>query len=573
MLVELFKDKLISQLNRRIINCFNREISDKNSDEYGVILEIINEEELSLDDINYLIGDNICYDVFSLSNLVSKNNFSKKFVKYIIYKYLVINSKDREIKNLIVSKLGYEYSFDDINLLNNYINDKSFINNDMALSIIDKVWNFEKDEDNSLFREKINKLYKFKKMIDSGVFPDTLIDNFVKVKKYKNLYYQLVRIEEKLKNSKIRDVDKLFILWTYNYMIDDDLKFLFEKNDVVVDDLVKFIKRLEDNGFILSETRVNNLLNNFKNSYYIKNKLVDKFKFLSNKVIGEYSKYYDENYYFKMQDFIDYYNKKYNDDFGKFIFCEEKVLLNLDILNSIFEENNLVGNYFLYRNIVSELKTFRNIKIDGDKYNRDQELFYLEKKKFYKRYKCKINEFVRDESVCFKHFMVKNIDKKDRIEFYELFKKVYKDNCKELEQRKGTLRNSAEDLKKDFVLEVLNNSFRDRFVIKDKYIDDSKYIGCNIYIKDDYYDKVLVELERQYRLLIAREIVYRLGKSINDKTNIYTLYEELNDFVRKEFKLEMMDALFNELSRRNRELKEDYFEVKRKLKVTKKDRK
>ena len=210
MIEKLFKDKIINQLKIRILKNIKKEISNQNSEEYEQVLNNINKDNISINDINHLLESNSCLDINKLIELVDIDKFDKKYIKYIVYSYLISNSSDKSIKNLIISKLGYKYDFNDINLLDGYIIDKSFINNDMVFNTVDKIWSFEKNEDNTMFKEKIKKLIEFKKMIDNNLFPDTLLDNFVKVKKYKNLYYQLTKIENIMKGNSISEKDKLF---------------------------------------------------------------------------------------------------------------------------------------------------------------------------------------------------------------------------------------------------------------------------------------------------------------------------------------------------------------------------
>ena len=163
---------------------------------------------------------------------------------------------------------------------------------------------------------------------------------------------------------------------------------------------------------------------------------------------------------------------------------------------------------------------------------------------------------MNDPSICFKYFMVKYVDDCDKGEFYELFKYIYKDNYKEIENKKVSTKDKVSLLKRDFVSEIVSSEFKDRYLVSDKYRGYAMDIGCDSQIKDNYYDVVVLELERKYYLLVARNVVGRLKNSVDNRLDVYNM---LNEYVKSELGFNSLDELFDGLAKKHNELKEEYF--------------
>lgn len=562
MLKELLKNKLIEEIKTKTTKSSNKDLIEK----------IIN-NQLNLNDIldNIQIKDSSTEIKELLLNII-KNNSLNQNTKNIIYVYLITNGNNNQI-NLIMEELGYNYTINDITNIDKYLEKRGFNDNDLILNTIDKVWNNEQDKPNTLFKEKINKLKEFKTLIDNNLFPSDLINIFTKVKISKNLYWGLIEIEKVMQCNQVNKKDMFLIYLTYNFKLDNNLEEYFKNINLTKEDIIEFIKKLEEKDFLLDEKRLENLFKNFKYTYYQKNNLTTKYQELSNKIIKEYSTYYDNHFYFNNKDFIKHYNNLYHDDFSFFIFKDEFTPLTENILYSLFKQDSLLSNYHLFKDETSTLKTFKKLKLASDKYQKEQEDIYKKRKKFYQKYKCKINKFLSNEDICFKYFMIKYISAKDRGEFYELFKTLYKDTYKELEKRKVTTKTKATLLKKDFIIELSNLPFKDRYSIIDKYREYANYIECETHIKDNYYNMVIEELERKYYLFVAKNIVLRLEFATNNEENTKLLYKKIEEYVKKELLLTSIDELFNKLTKKHNDLKEKYITLKNSINKQKSSKK
>ena len=570
MLKDLFLDKIRKEIKYKILEEYKIISNSLDSDDKRRISSILSKNEFSIEDINDLLIDFFSdeFDRDELINLVNNDVLIDNYIMYCIYSYLVSNGNNKVIE-LVVSRLGYLYTFNDVKIIDRYLKSCKFKDNELVFSLLDKIYGFEQSKDNSLFKEKIGDLIKFKLDVDNKLFPYELVNNFVKIRNIENKYYLLNKIEDTMFNKGKYKKNMLLIYLTYNYRISDKLDKYF--NDIVIskEDVVLFIKCLEDNNIVLNEMQLINLLNGFRKKYYFDNNLSDKYRFLSNKVIGEYSKYFNDNHYFKIDEFISYYNDKYRDDFKDFIFESNFTLLNRGILFSILEGNSFLGNYFVWNKYNENFKCFKEVESRREKYILKEEKFYLEKKKFYRKYKVKINEFLAiSDSCCIKYFMLKNIDSKDRGKFYELFKTLYKDNYKCLGRKKGTVRKSVENLKRDFVLELLNSYYKDRYVIMSKYIDYVSYINGSNYVNEDFFKIMVIECEKS--LEMAKYVIKELrGYLYNDEV-LKKKYQSLEKEVRREFGIFKIDELFLNIWSEYKYLEEEYLEIKSRIKIEEK---
>lgn len=543
----MFFELLIDNLDKKLVNRLVK------SNLRGVDSFIVS-DKINIKDINKVCG----YEVD-----VNNFKFDNKYMYDLLYLYFV-RTKNKNNIRLVMEYLGYKYSIDDVLLLDKYVSSRKCKDNDLVFKSISKIWSSLVDEDDSLFKTEIKKMYKFKKIFDDEVLPFELINNFVKVSKCSNFYFYLKEVEKVMTSSNDLDFKKkmLIVFNTYNFVIDNNLmNNLF---DIKIDknDIINFINELESNNIYINDKQLKNMLSNFRCNYLMDCDLFSNYNELCDKVVKEYSLYYSNHFYFRESDFIKYYNEKYNDDFSCFVLKKNKVLLNEEILGSIFNKYSLLGDYFLFRGDVNTYNIFKDVEKNSCKYLRDQEERFKERKKFYRKYKTKVNKYILlSDEMCFKYFINKYIDKNDRVEFYELFKTIYRDNYVSLETKKGSLNNSAILLKKDFVDEVLNNSFSDRYKIRDKYLELADLIGCSSYIKSNYYDVILEELERKYKLLLSKEILVRLENS-KDKKN---LYKELEVYIENELGYKTMDDLFLSFPKKHNDIKEKYFNIKKSI--------
>ena len=214
---------------------------------------------------------------------------------------------------------------------------------------------------------------------------------------------------------------------------------------------------------------------------------------------------------------------------------------------------------------VKNNKTFKTLHKETETYEKEQMELFNKRKKFYRKYKCKLNDYLNNEDICFKYYLIKYIKETDRQEFYELFKTIYKDNYKGLETRKVSTKTKVQVLKKDFIEELSTTNFKDRYKVIDKYKEIAIIIGCNTGIKENYYQLTVEELERSYYLLLVKNIVNRLEQSINNQEDINYTHKKIEEYLEKKLNLSMEKLLNKLANKKHNDLKERYQNIKQEL--------
>jgi len=544
-----------------------KETKTLDEEEKNNLNKIINKYQLNLDDINDLLIDYLPFECTSdqlLDIIIREKLPIKKYIKYLIYEYL-ITTKDTKSINVILKKLNYNYTINDVITIEKYLTTKKTTNTTEVLELIDKIWTFEQTKPNSLFKDKINNLKVFYNLVDNELLPYNLVNSFIKVKKQKNLYKELVELEKIMISTTKYPKEMLCIYLTYNYQTSSNIEEYFKNISLSKEELLDFIKKLEEKDIILDEKRLSNLFQNFKNKYYREFNLKDKYIELSNKVVKEYFNYSSNHFYFTPKEFINYYNNSYQDDFSLFTFQDTKTNLTENILNSIFNQDSLLGNYYLLKKDTKKSKTFKNLNKKTENYEKEQLELFGKRKKFYRKYKCKLNDYLNNEDICFKYYLIKYIKETDRQEFYELFKTIYKDNYRKLETRKVPTKNKVQLLKKDFIEELTSTNFKDRYKVIEKYKEIATIIGCNTGIKETYYQLAVEELERKYYLLLVKNIITRLELSIKNQEDISYTHKKIEEYLEKEVNLSIEELLNKLANKKHNDLKERYQNIKKDL--------
>lgn len=564
---ELFIDKLLAELKVNILSNLEKETKTLDEEEKENLNRIINKYQLNLEDINDLLIDYLpfeCTNSQLLDIIIRENLPIKKYIKYLIYKYL-ITTKDTRSINVILKKLNYSYTMNDVISIEKYLTTKKTTNTTKVLELINKIWSFEQTKPNSLFKDKINNLKIFYDVVNDDLLTHNLVNSFIKVKKQKNLYKELIELEKIMISTKKYQKEMLCIYLTYNYYTSPTIEEYFKNISISKEELLEFIKKLEEKNIILEEKRLSNLFQNFKNKYYREFNLKDKYKELSNKVVKEYFNYSSNHFYFTPKEFINYYNNLYQDDFSLFTFQDTKTNLTENILNSIFNQDSLLGNYYLFKQDIKKGRTFKDLNEKVENYEKEQLELFNKRKKFYRKYKCKLNDYLNNPDICFKYYLIKHIKETDKQEFYELFKTIYKDNYKELESRKVSTKIKVQVLKKDFIEELNSTNFKDRYQVIDKYKKIATIIGCNTGIKANYYQLAVEELERNYYLLLVKNIVNRLELSITNKENTNYIHKKIEEYLEKELNLSIEELLNKLANKKHNDLKERYQNIKKEL--------
>ena len=564
---ELFIDKLLKELKYNILSNKEKETKTLDEEEKENLNRIINKYQLNLEDINDLLIDYLPYECTNsqlLDIIIRENLPIKKYIKYLIYEYF-ITTKDTKSINVILKKLNYSYTMNDVISIEKYLTTKKITNTTEVLELINKIWSFEQTKQNSLFKDKINNLKNFYNLVDNDLLPYNLINSFIKVKKQKNIYKELIDLEKIMISTTKYQKEMLCIYLTYNYHTSPNIEEYFKNISLTKEEILDFLKQLEEKDIILDKKRISNLLQNFKNKYYEQTDLKDKYNNLSNKVVKEYFNYSSNHFYFPPKEFINYYNNLYQDDFSLFTFEDTKTNLTENILNSIFNQDSLLGNYYLFKQDIKKGRTFKDLNEKVENYENEQQELFNKRKKFYRKYKCKLNDYLNNEDICFKYYLIKYIKESDRQEFYELFKTIYKDNYKELESRKVSTKTKVEVLKKDFIEELNSTNFKDRYQVMNKYKEIATIIGCNTGIKENYYQLAVEELERNYYLLLVKNIVNRLELSSTSNEDTNYIHKKIEEYLEKELNLSIEELLNKLANKKHNDLKERYRTIRKGL--------
>ena len=568
MLNDLFIIKLKEELRKKIILEFNKIKKKLDEEEFLRISEILEKEVITIDDVNDLLIDYLPYycDDCKLIEFVKDKMFVDRvdnYIKYYIYCYLVdkVNNKD---VSLIMKRLGYKYKITDVDFVSNYVSNKREFDNEKCFLKLEQIYNNLSDE--SLFKEKIEELVGFKDLVLSNMHPYDLVNAFYPLNRVKNLYSLLKNVEKIYKNTDdINDKKKLLMIYyTYNYKIDKNIDICFNGVSLGIEDVISFIKECEDRGIVLNEKRLINLFDNFRKRYYVENGLVISYKELCDKVISCYSDYYNKHFYFSLEEFCNYYNINNKDNFNIFFFDKDKeVGLSSNIMSSLFNNGDILESYFLLSSDVKGFKCFKNASLKSIEYDKEQKEYVNKRRKFYRKFKCKINLFLSREDECIKYFMLRNIKKEDRNTFFELFKVICGDKYKEIGFDRKKIRLCSDKLKKEFVLELFDSSYKDRMLVLERYKEYVKYIDASSYVRDDYFELMMLEYDRKFKLNVARNIVNRF--KVCSDSEFVSLYEEILEYVQKELGLSSIDVIFDGLAKKKYAmLKDEYNKFKSK---------
>ena len=444
---------------------------------------IIEKYKYTRDDINDLLINHFSYvlDDFSLYCLIKENsNFRKKLKSdeniliYIILMFLVDN---REYLDGILSDF-YNVNIDDITIIDNYLTDATYSNNLEVISVINRLEN-----SNIPVKKELGKLKKIIEMTSNGLLDlnmVTLLTN-KEIKGINNYYFRYKYVSEVIDNNLDKKLT-IFLKFIYN----DDIT-IYEDILLSKDDLVLFVKLLESKGLILNNNQVNNLLNNFSNRYFKNNLDINKLK---NKVIAEYSRYYEEHFYFKVDDFIDYYNTKYNDDFSLLSFSCNFQKLNRNIFDSIFYKENINSVLIVLEEDLFGFSSFGDMILDYKINCLEEDKIYYQRYKFYLKYLGKLEEFYNiHKDITIDYFILFNISLEDRSLFYELFKFYYKDNYKTIGRNARSIKNSANKLKEKFISELKMTS--DKTKLLEEYKIYCQILKSPEYINEDILNNLI----------------------------------------------------------------------------------
>lgn len=465
MFKEIIINKLKLEFKFMIDKYSNSYLSKLNDNDKKIIEEIIAKDNYTKNDINKLSRSYKDFSDDELMSLIISKKEKDKFLVSIIKYYLIDNEK---IVNKIIDLENKGITSNDINILDNYLNNKTYTNNAEIFKILDKIKNNDLFFTNEELKNKKEKLINILNIFKNNLFDLDLINLFLeeKIEKYDNYYFQYTEFLNKLNNN-IHNNNKNFILTCLTFMDEIDL---FKNIKLNKEDLVNYISFLENKGIVFKKNNITKLFSNFRKKYNQDNNLDSIVNELINKVINEYSNFCEKKYYFKKEDFIEYYNFLFDDDFSCFYFDDKKRCLDNRIFDTIFTSTTFDNNIITLEEELKNFKSFKSMFIDYKINCLNDEKTYYERYQFYLDNIDKIIEFYQLScDITIEYFILRNIKESDRREFFELFKCRYNNECKTIIRNSKTIKNSSICLMIDFINELNNAEFSKRYDVLYKY--------------------------------------------------------------------------------------------------------
>ena len=494
MLKELLIKEVKEQLKLLIKNTTDKYLSLLDEEERVRVSSIIDKENYEIEDINDLLVDYFPSELTEeeLFDLVKSVTFRKKFNKkeliiYIIESFLInIEKYQLKIISLIIPNL---YT-NDIELLSNYLENEDS-NNEEVVSIIKRLSNVE----NEILNKFINNLATIFNGFEKNLINIDLIRSFCneEIIEYKNYYLQYQEITNKLfKNLDNKEIVLLCLIFINDISIFSNIK-LTKK------DLISFIKKLEGNGFRLNNNQVNNLLNNFTLKYYQDNELNDHIKSLTTKVFTAYDEYYNNNFYFKSEDFINYYNDLYKDDFAPICFIDKYKPLNRNIFDSFFSIKGVNEIVVILEKELIKYKSFKPMIMDYKINCLESDKRYYERYKFYIENVDRVKDYFQYKNdVTIEYYILKNISSNDRSEFFELFRTYYGKEFKEIGRNGRSIKKCCLAIEKEYIEELNNTPFEQRYEVLNKYKEYCSQLKLLSVFNEQHLLEIMKEYENKY---------------------------------------------------------------------------
>lgn len=496
MLKELLIKDTKEKLRLLIQGTKEKYLSKLDEEDQVEVSTIIDKENYTLDDINTLLIDYFSYELSNeeLFGLIKNNSsFKKKISKtelllYIIESYL-INIK--EYQSCIIFLINNEININDIDILDKYLTNKDFTDNKQIIPIIQ---NLEKTS-NEIIKNITTKLSIIFNIFDNKLLNLDLIKSFYpgELTEYNNYYFVYQEVTNKLFNL---ITQKEITLLCFTFINDIDI---FKEVKLTKNDLILFLKKIENNNHTLNNNQINNLLNNFKKKYYQDNDLNNKIEPLKRKVFETYDDYFNNNFYFKIEDFINYYNTLYQDDFSLLCFQEEYQPLNRNIFDSLFSVKNVNETTILLESELNDFKIFQPSIIEYKLSCLEADKIYYERFKFYLQYVEKVQEYLQYKNdITIEYYILKNIPSNDKTAFYELFRAYYGKEYREIGRNGRSIQKSYLSLKKEYIEELNNSPFEIRYEILNKYKEYCITLRSLSLFNEEHLLEIMKEYENKY---------------------------------------------------------------------------
>ncbi len=493
-----------------------------------------------------------------------------------------------------------------MNVLQNLIGRVSLVCNDEILRLKDKVSHnlriaFGESDDVVLFRNILNKSF-FDSMdindlllcYSDHIMSDYELLGFVSVNDF--VYY---------------DMDEIPITYDVRYLI---IKYLLSVNDISIlegllklfrapliggsnsytlfdcyksfvsiialkDDELKVIKLLEFMSlvdikyFIDDLDRVDisfDIVKDYINSNKINidgvDRLLSNYRLLKNKslsndesrtkVLVDYDRYAKDNKIFNIDEFVTYYNSKYQDNFSDFYYSDEFRLLDSQLLIFFIKtrDNCNCDSFFEYRDYLSCLDILSNLSINWNRlveeFINDRVLYNRDINVILDNHSIDLERLKEDIPVTLRYYIFLNIPNELRESFTRLVM-WYKD--KDFLNSQIYIDTDAKrDRTKDMIIvddkEDIFRDFSSRKEIHKYYLDLLRSVTSLRVITNSNWNSLLPNIVNEYYARLGLEHINNMLKLLMDGKSLLE-YQD-NNFTANEFKL-MCDAvklLYPELS-------------------------
>ncbi|MBR3161570.1 MAG: hypothetical protein IKF19_02415 [Bacilli bacterium] len=338
-------------------------------------------------------------------------------------------------------------------------------------------------------------------------------------------------------------------------------------------------------NFITDKHNLSNYFNMYPLLEKIKSNNKTNIKKYSNKVkneLDEFILFNIENNHktISLDEFIEYYNNKYDDDFKIFGY-KDKTQLNRRILIEILYKNQY--NHLCFSSTGFEKELIKNIFLKEEIIYEENEIddFIKEQDKkrilydnLLKKYKKETDELLSLKNISIEYFVYSRISKEDRdlyldmIENYLYLSKKINNNY----TKNGIYSNTAKKIEEKMLIEMLKNP-QNMSKLLEKYSEllkkESKYFAGTS--KQINSKKVYTQAKKQHikdnGLQFVKEITNLLASNINSYGEILKNKKFNTDFTNEYFKY--FEKLFPEMKEEAKEIKKDFKEEEKEYFINK----
>lgn len=299
-----------------------------------------------------------------------------------------------------------------------------------------------------------------------------------------NSFCQFREIEKLLcSGNELELKEHLLCAFAYRKYDGNDEFFKVFKDVLLTDeDLIKFIRKYEASGRILSVSQFGNIISNFrKRSLDVLGRLDEDIEF-DKEVSLLYKEFFDDSPCPDVMDFIEYCRETLSSEFSRY--CYERIIKgNLLYEFSYLMDSKSFDNY--------ALRTGYKIEDDTTAYERYSREA-LKRREMYDKYYTKLfqHQYSTDETMGY--FIRNNVLSEDLDGFNELFDWfVGSSHFITWNDTPIVYTNCADKLLEDFKRELEDGLFMDRLDIKKKYLKYASHDGVRRYTPPRMFDEIL----------------------------------------------------------------------------------